>query len=206
MPSGKRETERKGNPPVNTSPSPNSDEHANNTVVETANTINANLLTVVGTVENRQELMLVNSGSAVTLLRRDAYDSIDNPSPLNPSRRLLLAVNGTAINVLGVYEVRFRLGAAELGHLVHVVSNVSQRCLLSADFLSRHGCVLNFALGTLICGEAVVRFNQTLGTARFVSRLGGIVTDDADHQPQATTKKDGAVMSTSPRRTNPCWK
>ncbi|KRX36867.1 hypothetical protein T05_5678 [Trichinella murrelli] len=34
MPSGNRETERKGNPPVNTGPSPNSDEHANNTVEE----------------------------------------------------------------------------------------------------------------------------------------------------------------------------
>ncbi|KRY07366.1 hypothetical protein T12_15891 [Trichinella patagoniensis] len=161
--------------------------------IQTANTINATLLTVVGTVEIRQELMLVDSGSGVILLRRDAYDSIDNP----PSRPLL-AINGTAINVLGVYEVLFRLCAAELGHVY--------RCRLSADFLSRHGCVLNFALGTLICGEAVVRFNQTLGTARSGSRLGGIVTDDAHRQPQATTKKDGAVMSTSPRRTNPCWK
>ncbi|KRY35390.1 hypothetical protein T01_9332 [Trichinella spiralis] len=174
--------------------------------IQTANTISATLLTVVGTVENRQELMLVDSGSAVTLLRRDAYDSIGNPSPLNPSSRLLLAVNGTVINVLGVYEVRFRLGAAELGHPVDVVSNVSQRCLLSADFLSMHGCVLNFALGTLICGEDVVRFNKTLGTARSGSRLGVIVTDDADRQTQATTKKDGAVMSRSPRPTNPCWK
>ncbi|KRX27322.1 hypothetical protein T07_10712 [Trichinella nelsoni] len=34
MQSGKRETERKGNPPVNTGPSPNSDEHANNKVEE----------------------------------------------------------------------------------------------------------------------------------------------------------------------------
>ncbi|KRY10065.1 hypothetical protein T12_7790 [Trichinella patagoniensis] len=30
MPSGKRETERKVNAPVNTGPSPNSDEHINN--------------------------------------------------------------------------------------------------------------------------------------------------------------------------------
>ncbi|KRY40829.1 hypothetical protein T01_15234 [Trichinella spiralis] len=34
MPSGKRETERKGNAPVNTGPSPNSDGRANNTVEE----------------------------------------------------------------------------------------------------------------------------------------------------------------------------
>ncbi|KRZ87354.1 hypothetical protein T08_8723 [Trichinella sp. T8] len=34
MPSGKRESERKGNPPVNTDPSPNMDERANNTVEE----------------------------------------------------------------------------------------------------------------------------------------------------------------------------
>ncbi|KRY47056.1 hypothetical protein T03_15918 [Trichinella britovi] len=32
MPSGKRETERKGNAPVNTSPSPNSDGDINNAV------------------------------------------------------------------------------------------------------------------------------------------------------------------------------
>ncbi|KRZ16825.1 hypothetical protein T11_5315 [Trichinella zimbabwensis] len=34
MPSGKRETERKGNAPVNTGPSPNSDGRANNLVEE----------------------------------------------------------------------------------------------------------------------------------------------------------------------------
>ncbi|KRY47636.1 Signal peptidase complex catalytic subunit SEC11C [Trichinella britovi] len=34
MPSGKRESERKGNPPVNTGPSPNSDERDNNTLEE----------------------------------------------------------------------------------------------------------------------------------------------------------------------------
>ncbi|KRY38708.1 hypothetical protein T01_2600 [Trichinella spiralis] len=34
MPSGKRETERKGNAPVNTGPSPNSDGRANNMVEE----------------------------------------------------------------------------------------------------------------------------------------------------------------------------
>ncbi|KRZ63137.1 hypothetical protein T02_14246 [Trichinella nativa] len=34
MPSGKREAERKGNPPVNTGPSPNSDGRANNTMEE----------------------------------------------------------------------------------------------------------------------------------------------------------------------------
>ncbi|XP_003377997.1 conserved hypothetical protein [Trichinella spiralis] len=34
MPSGKRETERKGNAPINTGPSPNSDGRANNLVEE----------------------------------------------------------------------------------------------------------------------------------------------------------------------------
>ncbi|KRX23257.1 hypothetical protein T07_14064 [Trichinella nelsoni] len=34
MPSGKREAERKGNPLVNTGPSPNSDGRANNTMEE----------------------------------------------------------------------------------------------------------------------------------------------------------------------------
>ncbi|KRX62404.1 hypothetical protein T09_15411 [Trichinella sp. T9] len=34
MPSGKRETEKKGNTPVNTGPSPNSDGRANNLVEE----------------------------------------------------------------------------------------------------------------------------------------------------------------------------
>ncbi|KRX12751.1 hypothetical protein T07_11308 [Trichinella nelsoni] len=34
MPSGKRETERKGNAPVNTGPSPNSDGRVNNPVEE----------------------------------------------------------------------------------------------------------------------------------------------------------------------------
>ncbi|KRZ01677.1 Retrovirus-related Pol polyprotein from transposon opus [Trichinella zimbabwensis] len=119
--------------------------------------------------------MLVDSGSAVTLLRQDAYDSIDNPPPLNPS---------------SLYEPRFCVDTAELRHPVHVVSNVSQRCLLGADFLSRHGCVLNFALGTLTCGKAVARFNQTQGTAESESRLGGTVTDEADRQLQITSKKD----------------
>ncbi|KRZ96867.1 hypothetical protein T08_198 [Trichinella sp. T8] len=31
------------------------------------------------------------------------------------------------------------------------------RCLLDADFISGHGCVFNFALGTLTCGKAVTK-------------------------------------------------
>ncbi|XP_003381661.1 hypothetical protein Tsp_07362 [Trichinella spiralis] len=31
------------------------------------------------------------------------------------------------------------------------------RCLLDVDFICRHGCVFNFALGTLTCGKAVTK-------------------------------------------------
>ncbi|KRY59297.1 hypothetical protein T03_5006 [Trichinella britovi] len=78
--------------------------------------------------------MQIDSCSAVTLLRLDAYDSVDKPS----SRR---------------------------------------RCLLDADFISGQGCVFNFALGTLTCGKAVVRFNQMLDAAESASMLEGAMTD-----------------------------
>ncbi|KRY32517.1 hypothetical protein T01_2084 [Trichinella spiralis] len=89
---------------------------------------------MTGTVENKPELMQIDSCSAVTFLRLDAYDSIDKPS----SRR---------------------------------------RCLLDVDFICRHGCVFNFALGTLTCGKAVVRFNRMLDAAESESMLEGAVTD-----------------------------
>ncbi|KRX20835.1 hypothetical protein T07_12072 [Trichinella nelsoni] len=97
------------------------------------------------TVENRPELMQIDSCSAVAFLRLNAYDSIDKPS----SRR--------------------------------VVSNVSQRCLLDADFISGHGCVFNFALGTLTCG-----FNQMLDAAE--SMLEGARIDPLDRKGQLAGK------------------
>lgn len=86
--------------------------------------------------------MLVDTGSAVTLVRSDVlrgsiykYEEIDGSS--------IVAANGEQMRVCGRVEVEFKIHQLTANHTVLVVEDLTQRCLLGADFLLRFGCVVD---------------------------------------------------------------
>ena len=63
-----------------------------------------------------------------------------------------MAANGQNLNLLGKADVSIHVGGVKAYHGVLVATGLTQRCLLGADFLQRHGCVVEFQQETLFAG------------------------------------------------------
>ena len=77
--------------------------------------------------------------------------------------RPVIAANGEELQVLGLGEATLQVGGLRTIHTVLVTRGVTQECLLGADFLSRHHCVVDLGKRLLFAGGQSVPFqNPTL--------------------------------------------
>ena len=91
--------------------------------------------------------MLVDTGSAVTLVRRDVWESATSqgghlqggPQPL------LRTANGQQLCVDGEAVMKFQMAGLEVQHKVLVVPELNQAMLLGADFMKVHRLVPDIA-------------------------------------------------------------
>jgi len=89
---------------------------------------------VEGTVGERTTRILVDTGSAVTIVREDVWNEAVDSQQLEPTTSPVIAANGEPLELQGRGDVTFRLGGIPARHPVLVASNVTQECLLGADF------------------------------------------------------------------------
>ena len=62
--------------------------------------------------------------------------------------------NGKKLKVAGKCKLPFRIGNIDVSHPVLITKGVTQECLLGADFLNKHNCVIDLPNGTLYsCGN-----------------------------------------------------
>ena len=83
---------------------------------------------------------------------KEAVDAHD----LEPSHSPVIAANGEQLNIRGRSNVSLQVGAVQAHHPVLVARNVTQECLLGADFLEKFGCIINLQGWTLRIGETSV--------------------------------------------------
>ena len=120
---------------------------------------------VDGRVEDRRTRLLVDTGSAVTILREDVWQEAvsGRQRRLDATTQPVVAANGERLQLLGQCPVSLQVGGLHVSHTVLVARGVTQECLLGADFLSRHGCVVDLRENLLLAGgQAVaVHFNSS---------------------------------------------
>ncbi len=113
-------------------------------------------VTVEGIVEERPTRMLVDTGSAVTIVResvwREATSELRRQHPLSPVARPVVAANGQSLELCGQTFVLLRVGNLCVQHPVLAVKDITQQCLLGADFLERFGCVIDLRNRLLMAG------------------------------------------------------
>ena len=86
---------------------------------------------VEGFIAKRPTQMLVDTGSAVTIVREDTWqDAVGGRGQLTPPPRPLIAANGDELEVLGLGDVTLHIGGLETTHTVLVARGVTQECLL----------------------------------------------------------------------------
>ena len=96
--------------------------------------------------------MLVDTGSAVTILREDVWKEAVDAQHLEPPLSPVVAANGEKLDVRGRSNVILQVGGIHTHYPVLVVRNVTQECLLGANFLENFGCTTNLRERTLSTG------------------------------------------------------
>ena len=126
-------------------------------------------LVMVGKLGNRNTRMLVDTGSAVSLIREDVWRDIAQSSMdhLTQPARPIVAANGEKLDLIGGTELRLSVGDLDIPLSVFIAKELTQECLLGADFLKQHNCVINMRERTLtVEGRPVACQPKILGNLR----------------------------------------
>ena len=95
---------------------------------------------------------LVDTGAAVTLLRKDTWDDLHNESTtgLQPwTGNPLVSVDGTSLRVHGQSRINLSLGGHQYPTDVMVVSPLTTGAILGLDFLKKHGVTIDLGISQL---------------------------------------------------------
>lgn len=159
-------------------------------------------LAVQGLVGSRVTCMLVDTGSAVTILREDVWKGAGSP-PIETLQRPVVAANGEELRLLGQTRVTITLGEFNIVHQVLVARELTQGCLLGADFLTEHGCIVNLQTMCLSIGQQIVPLiQQTESSCNCCVFVAESTQVPAQHQKQVRvclSSGDGPITSSSER-------
>ena len=109
------------------------------------------LLFVFGYIAGRRTKMLVDTGSAVTMVRENVWEEVGYDSLESPVHTLV-AANGQEMELSGQGEVEM-----VVRHVVLVTKSLTHDCLLGADFLTAHGCIVDLQCNVvLVAGKSVL--------------------------------------------------
>ena len=124
-------------------------------------------LMIHDSLDGRVTTLLVDTGSAVTLVREDVWRDAKSGSAvqLESPVHTVVATNGGKLNITGQCTIKIAVGPLSKDHVVSVAKNLHQECLLGADFLMRHGCVLDLQQNIMFTKEGPVPFVSTVSSA-----------------------------------------
>ena len=95
--------------------------------------------------------ILVDTGSAVTIVHRRVWER----GKLRPvAGGPVVVANGEPLQILGQAESHIHLAGGDFTHNVLGTGDVSQDCLLGADFLASHGFVIDLQSRELRQGQS----------------------------------------------------
>ena len=109
-----------------------------------------------GTVDGVPASILVDTGSAVTIVHRRVWERGQaGSSKLRPvAGGPVVVANGEPLQILGQAQSHIHLAGGDFTHNVLVTGDVSQDCLLGADFLASHGFVIDLQSRELRQGQS----------------------------------------------------
>ena len=117
-------------------------------------------LMVEGSIEGRVTRMLVDTGSAVMLVREDVISMVPSGKSLTTQvpANSVVAANGEKLDIIGQCNLSIKVGVSAKDHPVLIAKNLNQECLLGADFLIKHGCIVDLQQQILLTKEGPVQF------------------------------------------------
>ena len=114
-----------------------------------------------GLFEGRTTDMLLDTGSAVTILRAEVWNELKCVTGIcelqNVSQSVVTA-DGSSLELLGQVTllISVAIGGLVRLHPILVARNLTQECILGANFLVAHGCAIDYSTKTLHAGDKLV--------------------------------------------------
>ncbi len=121
---------------------------------------NNSSLVIDGLVEDRPTTMLIDSGSAVTILRADVWKAASTKSSnqLDPPGSPVVVANGEDLSVLGRATVSLQVAGVKVEYPCLVASQLTQECIIGADFLLKNRCIIDLNNRTIHAGGQTSHF------------------------------------------------
>ena len=95
-----------------------------------------------GMVFHHPTSFILDTGAAVTLLRKDTWDHA-RPRAAELDTWKLISVDGSPLHIHGHAGVKINLGDMEFSHHVVIAEDLSSEGILGLDFLEVQGCTIN---------------------------------------------------------------
>ena len=114
-------------------------------------------ISVRGFLSDKPVTMLVDTGSAVTLVKEAVWKAATGGNViLDPPSSPLVTANGNPLSLLGTSEVTFSIGGMIVRYPVFIAQDLVRECILGADFLECFQCVVNISQQTLTVSDTTV--------------------------------------------------
>ena len=82
--------------------------------------------------------------------------SVEDQQAVTKTKSAVVNANGTPLDVEDQIKLVVSIRSFTCEHEFIVIHNLTVDCLLGADFLKKHGAVINCKSGTLLLGEHIV--------------------------------------------------
>ena len=141
--------------------------------MENAATNNSTLV-VDGFIGGRRAKMLVDSGSAVSILHQDVWrecTATTTESQLDIAVPPVVAANGGALNILGHTSLVVEVAGLKAEFSFLVAEKLTQECILGADFLHQHKCIIDLSNQVLKAGGAAAALESNQEAAPSVCHV-----------------------------------
>ena len=142
--------------------------------------------------------MLVDTGSAVTLVHCRVLEKAKIDFKLGMVSEPVVSANGQPLDIKGKCELEIFLGGVSVVHPVLVAADVTQDCLLGIDFLGKHNCTIDLNGRSIKIGKEVVRLKGKNESSKvFRISLAETVVVPGRHEMILPAKFNGAVCGDS---------
>ena len=133
---------------------------------------------VTGSVGGISVTFLLDTGSAVTLVRRDLWDQIGSGATLRPCEHRLVGVDGSPLKIQGSAQITFQFGGVDFVTTVIVGDSLTTEAILGLDFLQEHRCTVDIGSKQLrVSGHKLVIPLHQSAASPCIGRVGVEMAD-----------------------------
>ena len=148
---------------------------------------------VAGLVAGQPIDMLVDTGSAVTLVHQRVLNRSPQNFKLSVVGEPVVSANGQPLDIRGKCDLEICVDGVNIVHSVLVAADVTQDCLLGIDFLGKHGCKIDFEAKSLSIGSKIIKPQAKSGSSKvFRISLAETVVVPGRHEIVLHAKVKGA--------------